>query len=43
MNIHVTPRTIYLTRHGESELNVQQRIGGDSPLSPNGKAVCDRL
>lgn len=57
MNIHVLPRTIYLTRvrknlfvfssmykfvffqHGESELNVQQRIGGDPPLSANGKAV----
>ena len=22
MNIHITPRTIYLTRHGESEFNV---------------------
>ncbi|CAF3493743.1 unnamed protein product [Adineta steineri] len=43
MNIHVTPRTIYLTRHGESELNVQQRIGGDSPLSPQGKAYGDAL
>lgn len=56
MNIHVLPRTIYLTRvkrkektlkralirlfqHGESELNQQQRIGGDPPLSANGKAV----
>ncbi|CAF1220841.1 unnamed protein product [Adineta ricciae] len=43
MNIHVTPRTIYLTRHGESELNVQQRIGGDSPLSPQGKSYADAL
>lgn len=57
MNIHVLPRTIYLTRvksrldrkrqldlvfffqHGESELNQQQRIGGDAPLSANGKMV----
>ena len=22
MNIHITPRTIYLTRHGESQFNV---------------------
>jgi 6-phosphofructo-2-kinase/fructose-2,6-biphosphatase 2 len=43
MNIHVTPRTIYLTRHGESEFNIQQRIGGDPPLSPNGKAYADAL
>uniref|UniRef100_A0A673J961 6-phosphofructo-2-kinase/fructose-2,6-bisphosphatase-like n=1 Tax=Sinocyclocheilus rhinocerous TaxID=307959 RepID=A0A673J961_9TELE len=36
MNIHVTPRTIYLCRHGESELNLLGRIGGDSGLSPRG-------
>ncbi len=28
-----------MKQHGESELNVQQRIGGDPPLSPNGKLV----
>jgi predicted kinase len=39
MNIHVLPRTIYLTRHGESEMNLEQRIGGDSPLSARGKSV----
>lgn len=43
MNIHVLPRTIYLTRHGESELNVQQRIGGDPPLSANGKGYAEAL
>ena len=26
-------------QHGESELNQQQRIGGDPPLSTNGKQV----
>ncbi|KAK5924157.1 hypothetical protein CgunFtcFv8_001057 [Champsocephalus gunnari] len=36
MNIHVTPRSIYLSRHGESELNLSGRIGGDSGLSPGG-------
>ncbi|KAJ8257262.1 hypothetical protein GJAV_G00183700 [Gymnothorax javanicus] len=36
MNIHVTPRSIYLCRHGESELNLLGRIGGDSGLSPRG-------
>ncbi|XP_051517202.1 6-phosphofructo-2-kinase/fructose-2,6-bisphosphatase isoform X3 [Myxocyprinus asiaticus] len=36
MNIHVTPRTIYLCRHGESELNLVGRIGGDSGLSTQG-------
>ncbi|XP_054881823.1 6-phosphofructo-2-kinase/fructose-2,6-bisphosphatase-like isoform X1 [Poeciliopsis prolifica] len=36
MNIHVTPRSIYLSRHGESELNLVGRIGGDSGLSHRG-------
>ncbi|XP_049810766.1 6-phosphofructo-2-kinase/fructose-2,6-bisphosphatase isoform X3 [Schistocerca nitens] len=36
MNIHITPRTIYLTRHGESEQNLEGRIGGDSELSYRG-------
>ena len=36
MNIHITPRTIYLTRHGETEYNQQGRIGGDSNLSSRG-------
>ncbi|MEQ2203989.1 hypothetical protein XENOCAPTIV_006229 [Xenoophorus captivus] len=39
MNIHITPRSIYLCRHGESELNVKGRIGGDSGLTPGGKEV----
>jgi len=39
MNIRVLPRTIYLTRHGESEMNLLQRIGGDSRLSPRGREV----
>ncbi|XP_036127454.1 6-phosphofructo-2-kinase/fructose-2,6-bisphosphatase 1 isoform X1 [Molossus molossus] len=37
MNIHVIPRSIYLCRHGESELNLRGRIGGDSGLSARGK------
>ncbi|XP_072026219.1 6-phosphofructo-2-kinase/fructose-2,6-bisphosphatase 1-like isoform X2 [Amphiura filiformis] len=36
MNIHIIPRTIYLTRHGESNLNLQGKIGGDSDLSERG-------
>ncbi|XP_022236927.1 6-phosphofructo-2-kinase/fructose-2,6-bisphosphatase 4-like, partial [Limulus polyphemus] len=36
MNIHITPRSIYLTRHGESKFNLQGRIGGDSELSERG-------
>ncbi|KAF8793376.1 Fructose-2 like protein [Argiope bruennichi] len=36
MNIHILPRSIYLTRHGESVLNLKGRIGGDAELSPRG-------
>ncbi|XP_058873202.1 6-phosphofructo-2-kinase/fructose-2,6-bisphosphatase 1-like isoform X3 [Acipenser ruthenus] len=43
MNIHVTPRSIYLCRHGESELNVVGRIGGDSGLSRHGSKFASAL
>lgn len=42
-NLHITPRPIWLTRHGESEYNVQGRIGGDSLLSPRGHAYSHKL
>ena len=37
MNTHLERRPIWLTRHGESMFNVTGRIGGDAPLSPNGR------
>uniref|UniRef100_A0A7S4M002 6-phosphofructo-2-kinase domain-containing protein n=1 Tax=Guillardia theta TaxID=55529 RepID=A0A7S4M002_GUITH len=42
MNLHTTPKSIYLTRHGESNYNVKQKIGGDTELSPHGEefATC---
>uniref|UniRef100_A0A8D3DMC9 6-phosphofructo-2-kinase domain-containing protein n=1 Tax=Scophthalmus maximus TaxID=52904 RepID=A0A8D3DMC9_SCOMX len=43
MNIHVTPRSIYLCRHGESELNLVGRIGGDSGLSTGGAKFASAL
>ncbi|XP_072705127.1 6-phosphofructo-2-kinase/fructose-2,6-bisphosphatase 1 [Ciconia boyciana] len=43
MNIHVTPRAIYLSRHGESQLNLRGRIGGDSGLSPRGRQYAQAL
>lgn len=43
MNIRVLPRTIYLTRHGESEMNLQQRIGGNSNLSARGHQYAQKL
>lgn len=36
MNTHIVPRSIYLTRHGESNYNLVGRIGGDSELSERG-------
>uniref|UniRef100_A0A8D2ZH88 6-phosphofructo-2-kinase/fructose-2,6-biphosphatase 4b n=1 Tax=Scophthalmus maximus TaxID=52904 RepID=A0A8D2ZH88_SCOMX len=43
MNIHITPRSIYLCRHGESDLNIKGRIGGDSGLSARGKEFARSL
>lgn len=43
MNIHVLPRTIYLTRHGESKMNQDGRIGGDSDLSERGWQYAEAL
>ncbi|GMS87934.1 hypothetical protein PENTCL1PPCAC_10109 [Pristionchus entomophagus] len=43
MNIHLLPRSIYLTRHGESEYNRIGRLGGDAPLSENGLKYASRL
>uniref|UniRef100_A0A1B0A2U0 6-phosphofructo-2-kinase domain-containing protein n=1 Tax=Glossina pallidipes TaxID=7398 RepID=A0A1B0A2U0_GLOPL len=43
MNIHITPRTIYLTRHGESEHNLKGLIGGDSDLSQRGHQYAKAL
>ncbi|XP_075580898.1 6-phosphofructo-2-kinase/fructose-2,6-bisphosphatase isoform X1 [Pelecanus crispus] len=43
MNIHVTPRAIYLSRHGESQLNLRGRIGGDAGLSPRGLQYAQAL
>lgn len=39
MNIHVHSHSIYLCRHGESNHNLEGRVGGDSELSHRGKQV----
>ncbi|KII88854.1 hypothetical protein PLICRDRAFT_53373 [Plicaturopsis crispa FD-325 SS-3] len=36
MNLHLKPRSIFFSRHGESQFNVEGKIGGDSPLSARG-------
>jgi 6-phosphofructo-2-kinase/fructose-2,6-biphosphatase 2 len=43
MNIHIIPRSIYLTRHGESAFNLCGRIGGDSELSERGQEYARAL
>jgi broad specificity phosphatase PhoE/predicted kinase len=43
LNLHVQPRSVRLTRHGESEFNVLGRIGGDSPLSDAGRGYARTL
>ncbi|KAG8037703.1 hypothetical protein G9C98_005914 [Cotesia typhae] len=43
MNIHIVPRTIYLTRHGESMMNLEGRIGGDPDLSDRGRQYVKAL
>jgi broad specificity phosphatase PhoE/predicted kinase len=43
INLHLTPRPIWLTRHGESVFNEQGRLGGDSELSPRGEEYAQHL
>jgi len=43
MNLHVMPRPIWITRHGQSLANVAGVIGGDEALSAEGRDYADRL
>jgi broad specificity phosphatase PhoE/predicted kinase len=43
LNLHIQPRSVWLTRHGESAFNVLGRIGGDAPLSDAGRAYALQL
>ncbi|MDP2435074.1 MAG: 6-phosphofructo-2-kinase/fructose-2,6-bisphosphatase [archaeon] len=43
LNLHTEPRKIYLTRHGQSTFNLDQRIGGDPELTPSGELYAHRL
>ncbi|KAJ3339861.1 Fructose-2,6-bisphosphatase [Gonapodya sp. JEL0774] len=43
MNLNITPKSIYFTRHGESEFNVEGKIGGDSNLSERGWLYAAKL
>lgn len=37
MNLHIAPRPIWLTRHGESTYNQESQVGGDPDLSARGE------
>lgn len=43
MNLRTKRRPLWLVRHGESIFNVEDRIGGDSELSPRGTAFARSL
>ncbi len=43
IDMHVSPRPIWLTRHGQSMYNLMGRIGGDSELSPAGEEYTKHL
>ena len=43
LNFNLAPRQIWITRHGESEDNVDGRIGGDAPLTEDGRKYAKAL
>eukprot|EP00055_Hartaetosiga_balthica_P007858 m.27832 g.27832 ORF g.27832 m.27832 type:complete len:520 (+) comp5984_c0_seq4:60-1619(+) len=43
LSLHILPRVIYISRHGESMCNTEGKIGGDSFLSPNGRIYAKKL
>lgn len=43
MNLHIKPRSIWISRHGESEFNLTGQIGGDADISERGEAYARKL
>ncbi|KAB5528046.1 fructose-2,6-bisphosphatase [Coniochaeta sp. 2T2.1] len=43
INLHIRPRSVWLSRHGESMLNLDGRIGGDAALSQRGEEYARKL
>lgn len=43
MNLHIKPRSIWLSRHGESAFNLTGQIGGDADLSERGWKYAKKL
>ncbi|QSS61128.1 fructose-2,6-bisphosphatase [Histoplasma capsulatum] len=42
-NLHIRPRSIWLSRHGESEFNLLGKIGGDADISSRGEQYARAL
>ncbi|KAL2037190.1 hypothetical protein N7G274_010053 [Stereocaulon virgatum] len=43
MNLHIKPRSIWLSRHGESNFNLEGKIGGDADISVRGEMYAKKL
>lgn len=43
MNLNIRPKTLWFSRHGQSQFNTEERVGGDSPLSVNGEVYIESL
>jgi broad specificity phosphatase PhoE len=43
MNVHTVKRPIYFSRHGESEYNLDEKIGGNAGLTQKGDEYGHRL
>lgn len=43
LHLHLEERPLYLLRHGESEFNLENRIGGDPSISEDGKKFAKLL
>ncbi|KAJ8662370.1 hypothetical protein O0I10_002064 [Lichtheimia ornata] len=43
MNVKIRPKSIWFSRHGESQFNVEDKIGGDADLSSRGQMYAARL
>ena len=43
MNLNIRPKTLWFSRHGQSQFNTEDRVGGDSPLSSSGEVYIESL
>ncbi|GMM51164.1 fructose-2,6-bisphosphatase [Starmerella bacillaris] len=43
MNLHIKPRRLWLSRHGESQFNLTGQLGGDADLTDRGMLYAQKL